>query len=74
MDISTFRTAQEPIKERYKNDAKAAFLTLRAKGVANDATVTCKVETGRGLALQASIPRPAVPVWNSVQGTCYWKP
>ena len=57
MDISTFRTAQEPIKERYKNDAKAAFLTLRAKGVANDPTVTCKVETGRGLALAGIHPK-----------------
>src|SRR2546423_11845040 len=57
MDIAAFRTAQEPIKERYKNDAKAAFLTLRAKGVANDPTVTCKVETGRGLALAGIHPK-----------------
>jgi uncharacterized OsmC-like protein len=57
MDIAAFRAAQEPIKERFKNDAKAAFLTLRAKGVANDPAVTCKVETGRGLALAGIHPK-----------------
>jgi uncharacterized OsmC-like protein len=57
MDISTFRTTQEPIKELYKRDAKAAFLTLKAKGAANDSAVTCKVETGRGLALAGIHPK-----------------
>jgi uncharacterized OsmC-like protein len=57
MDISTFRTTQEPIKELYRKDAKAAFLTLRAKGAANDSSVTCKVETGRGLALAGIHPK-----------------
>src|SRR5207237_7111263 len=51
MDIATFRTTQEPFKELYRKDAKAAFLTLKARGTANDTTVTCNVETGRGLAL-----------------------
>jgi uncharacterized OsmC-like protein len=57
MDISTFRTTQEPVKELYKKDAKAAFLTLKAKGAANDSAVTCKVETGRGLALAGIHPK-----------------
>jgi len=57
MDISTFRTTQEPIKERYKKDANAALLTLKAKGEANDSAVTCKVETGRGLALAGIHPK-----------------
>ncbi|HEY3032670.1 MAG TPA: hypothetical protein VGJ68_21200 [Bradyrhizobium sp.] len=56
MDISTFRTTQEPIKELYKKDAKAAFLTLKARGAANDSAVICKVETGRGLALAGIHP------------------
>ncbi|HSB59063.1 MAG TPA: OsmC family peroxiredoxin, partial [Methyloceanibacter sp.] len=51
MDASKFRAAQEPLKERYRTDAKAALLTLKAKGTADDSTVTCKVETGRGLAV-----------------------
>jgi uncharacterized OsmC-like protein len=57
MDISTFRTTQEPIKELYKKDAKAAFLTLKARGAANDSAVICKVETGRGLALAGIHPK-----------------
>ncbi len=57
MDISTFRTTQEPIKELYRKDAKAAFLTLKAKGAANDPAVACKVETGRGLALAGIHPK-----------------
>jgi uncharacterized OsmC-like protein len=57
MDATTFRSVQEPIRERYKNDAKAAFLTLKAKGTSDDSTVTCKVETGRGLALAGIHPK-----------------
>jgi uncharacterized OsmC-like protein len=57
MDIATFRTAQEPFKELYARDARAAFLTLKAKGSANDQTVTCNVETGRGLALAGIHPK-----------------
>jgi uncharacterized OsmC-like protein len=57
MDAATFRSKQEPIKERYKNDAKAAFLTLKARGMAGVATVTCKVETGRGLAIAGIHPK-----------------
>jgi len=57
MDIATFRTTQEPIKELYRKDAKAAFLTLRATGTASDSAVTCKVDTGRGLALAGIHPK-----------------
>jgi uncharacterized OsmC-like protein len=56
MEAAIFRATQEPIKARYKKDAKAAFLTLKAKGVADESTVTCKVETGRGLALAGIHP------------------
>lgn len=57
MEAAIFRTTQEPIKERYRKDAKAAFLTLKAKGRADESTVTCKVETGRGLALAGIHPK-----------------
>jgi hypothetical protein len=43
MDIATFRTTQEPFKELYRKDAKAAFLTLRAKGTADESAVICNV-------------------------------
>jgi uncharacterized OsmC-like protein len=57
MDAAIFRSAQEPIRKFYKNDAKAALMTLKAKGTADDCTVTCKVETGRGLALAGIHPK-----------------
>src|SRR3974390_2611535 len=57
MDLVTFKTTQGPIRERYAADASAALLTLRAQGAADDATVTCKVETGRGLALAGIHPK-----------------
>jgi len=57
MEASKFRAAQEPIKERYRTDAEAALLTLKATGTADDSTVTCKVETGRGLAVAGIHPK-----------------
>lgn len=57
MDLVTFKNTQGPIRDRYARDAKAALLTLRAQGSADDAAVTCKVETGRGLALAGIHPK-----------------
>ena len=57
MDLVTFKNTQGPIRERYAGNAKAALLTLRAQGSADDAAVTCKVETGRGLALAGIHPK-----------------
>jgi uncharacterized OsmC-like protein len=57
MDLVTFKNTQGPIKDRYARDTKAALLTLRAQGSADDAAVTCKVETGRGLALAGIHPK-----------------
>jgi uncharacterized OsmC-like protein len=57
MDVKTFRATQQPIRDRYKKDADAALLTLKAIGKADDSTVTCKVETGRGLALAGIHPK-----------------
>jgi uncharacterized OsmC-like protein len=50
MDAGELRAMQAPIKDRYKNDPKAAFITLKAKGTLDDANIACKVETGRALA------------------------
>ena len=57
MDIVTFRRTQEPIKELYRKDSQAALLTLKAKGSANESTITCKVETGRGIAKAGIHPK-----------------
>src|ERR1700692_617143 len=56
MDAAEFRAMQGPIKERYKTDPKAAYITLRAKGTLDDAHIACKVETGRALAVAGLHP------------------
>ena len=56
MDAATLRSIQAPIKERYKGDAQAAQITLRAKGALDDSRIACKVETGRALAVAGLHP------------------
>ena len=56
MDAPTLRSIQSPIKERYKSDAKAARVTLRAKGTLDESRIACKVETGRALAVAGLHP------------------
>ena len=56
MDAAGLRAMQAPIKERYKAEPKAAFITLKARGTLDDANVACKVETGRALAVAGLHP------------------
>src|SRR6478609_5611118 len=56
MDAAGLRAMQAPIKERYKGDPKAAFITLKAKGTLDDQNIACKVETGRALAVAGLHP------------------
>ncbi len=56
MDSAGLRALQAPIKERYKADAKAGLITLKAKGALDDANIACKVETGRALAVAGLHP------------------
>jgi uncharacterized OsmC-like protein len=56
MDAAGLRALQAPIKERYKVDPKAGLITLKAKGTLDDATIACKVETGRALAVAGLHP------------------
>jgi uncharacterized OsmC-like protein len=56
MDANELRAMQAPIKERYKADAKAALITLKAKGTLDDQSIACKVETGRALAVAGLHP------------------
>ena len=56
MDAGELRAMQAPIKERYKSDPKAAFITLRAKGTLDDSGIACKVDTGRALAVAGLHP------------------
>ena len=56
MDANALRAMQAPIKERYRNDPKAAFITLRARGSIDDTNIACKVETARALAVAGLHP------------------
>ncbi len=48
MDQAELRALQAPLKERYREDAGAAQITLRAEGELG-AGITCSVQTGRAL-------------------------
>src|SRR5476651_1551383 len=56
MDANELRAMQAPLKDRYKADAKSAFITLKAKGTLDDSSIACKVETGRALAVAGLHP------------------
>jgi len=56
MDAATLRATQAPIKERYKSDPAAAFITLKANGSIDQDGIACKVETGRQIAMAGLHP------------------
>jgi uncharacterized OsmC-like protein len=56
MDAAGLRAMQAPIKERYKADPKAGFITLKARGTLDDSSIACKVETGRAVAVAGLHP------------------
>lgn len=51
MDATRPKAMQAPLQDRYREDAGAALVTLRARGSLADAGIACKVETGRALAV-----------------------
>src|SRR5262245_41388257 len=48
MNADELRAMQAPFKERYRQDAAAAVITLRAQGRIGEG-IACRVETGRAL-------------------------
>ena len=50
MDSDELRALQAPIKDKYKSDAGAALITLRARGSIDDQKIACNLETGRAMA------------------------
>ena len=48
MNAEELRSIQAPLKERYRSEAQAALVTLRARGRLGEG-LTCKVETGKAL-------------------------
>jgi len=49
MKSDELRALQAPLKDRYRADADAAVVTMRAVGELDAAKLACKVETGRAL-------------------------
>ena len=49
MDRAELQAAQKPLKDRYREEPAAAFITLRADGKLDEEQIACKVETGRVL-------------------------
>jgi uncharacterized OsmC-like protein len=49
MDSAELKSAQAPLKARYRDDPAAALVTLRAEGTLGDESVSCSVSTGRAL-------------------------
>jgi len=43
------RAAQKPLKDRYREEADAAKITLTARGGQTDTPITCNVDLGRAL-------------------------
>jgi uncharacterized OsmC-like protein len=56
MDATQLRALQTPLKEKYRSVPGAALITLKAKGSVDDNAITCKVETGRTLAVAGLHP------------------
>ncbi len=49
VDRDALRAAQQPLKERYRDDPGAALVTLRASGTVGEQAVSCSVATGQAL-------------------------
>jgi uncharacterized OsmC-like protein len=49
MDRADLKALQEPLKDRYRSDARAALVTLRAQGELDATQIACSVQTGRAL-------------------------
>jgi uncharacterized OsmC-like protein len=49
MDRAELQTIQKPLKDRYRSDAAAALIVLRAQGQLDEEKIACKVDTGRQL-------------------------
>ena len=56
MDSDVLRAMQAPLKTRYRENADAALVTLKAQGTLDDTAIACKVETGRALAIAGLHP------------------
>jgi uncharacterized OsmC-like protein len=55
MDANELRELQAPLKDKYRKEPDAALITLKAKGKLDEG-ISCKVETGRAIAVAGLHP------------------
>ena len=55
MNTEELRSAQAPLKQRYREEPDAALITLRAQGRLGEG-VSCRIETGRALVVAGLHP------------------
>ena len=48
MDSATLKNIQAPLKQQYRDDPDAAFITLKAQGSTGEG-ISCSVETGKAI-------------------------
>ena len=48
MNSEELKSLQAPLKEKYRDDAQSAIITLKAQGTVGE-NISCKVETGRAV-------------------------
>ncbi len=71
MESDQLQALQAPLKARYREDAAAALLTLRADGeLGGGEGISCSVETGRALVEGACILTAAVTGPSRARATC----
>jgi uncharacterized OsmC-like protein len=56
VNAEDLRALQAPLKDRYRSQPEAALVTLRARAELDSASVACKVETGRAIAVAGLHP------------------
>jgi uncharacterized OsmC-like protein len=49
VDKAQLQAVQKPLKDRYREEPEAAFLTLRAQGELDEQQIACSVATGRAI-------------------------
>jgi len=55
MNVEELRSAQAPLKQRYREEPDAALITLRAQGRLGEG-VSCRIETGKALVVAGLHP------------------
>ena len=56
MDSAGLRAVQQPLKDAYREDPRAAVVTLRARGELDEQAIACSVSTGAAAAVAGLHP------------------